>query len=69
MGTSQCHNELEVSYFCTIDQKWKKFHISMDEVSKDNEDLWRYELDKALQEIIFEIERCSIRGVINDALW
>ena len=50
MGTSQCHNELEVSYFCTIDQKWKK-------------------LDKALQEIIFEIERCSIRGVINDALW
>ena len=59
---------LQVSYYDTIDEKWKKFHISMDEVSKENEDLWKYELDDALRDIILQKERLNIRGVIQDAI-
>jgi hypothetical protein len=65
---SEVNNWLEISYYDTVDQKWKKFHISMDEVYEDNEDLWKMELDIALQDIIYEKEKLNIRGTIHDAL-
>jgi len=65
---SEVKDWLEISYYDTVDEKWKKFHISMDEVSQENEDLWKYELDVALQDIIYEKEKLNIRGTIRDAL-
>ena len=38
---SEINNWLEISYYDSVDEKWKKFHISMDEVCKENEDLWK----------------------------
>lgn len=61
-------NYLEVSYYDSFDEKWKKFHISMDEVSAEDEKLWRFELDVAIQDIIYNKERLKIRGTITDAL-
>jgi len=61
-------NWLQVSYYDTIDEKWKKFHISMDEVCTDNEDLWKYELDNAIQDILYEIDKLNPRGQINNAI-
>jgi hypothetical protein len=65
---SEVNNWLEISYYDSVDEKWKKFHISMDEVCKENEDLWKMELDIALQDIIYEKEKLNIRGTIQDAL-
>jgi len=65
---SEVKDWLEISYYDTVDEKWKKFHISMDEVSQENEDLWKYELDVALQDIIYEKDKLNIRGTIRDAL-
>ncbi len=56
---SEVKDWLEISYYDTVDEKWKKFHISMDEVSQENEDLWKYELDVALQDIIYEKEKLN----------
>lgn len=65
---SEVKDWIEISFYDTVDEKWKKFHISMDEVSQENEDLWKYELDIALKEIIYEKEKLNIRGTIRDAL-
>ena len=65
---SEVNNWLEISYYDSVDEQWKKFHISMDEVCTENEDLWKRELDIALQDLIYEKEKLNIRGTIQDAL-
>ena len=65
---SEVKDWIEISFYDTVDEKWKKFHISMDEVSQESEDLWKYELDVALKDIIYEKEKLNIRGTIRDAL-
>lgn len=65
---SEVEDWLEVSYYDTVDEKWKKFHISMDEVSAEDEKMWRFDIDVAIQDILYEKEKLKIRKTISDAI-
>lgn len=61
-------NYLKVTYYDSFDEKWKKFHISMEKVSPEDENIWKYELDIAIQEIIYKKEQLHIKEIISETL-
>ena len=60
---------LQISYYDSIDEKWKKIDIALSNVKYDDKKLFRADLDRSLQDILAEIERLKIRHEIDYQLW
>ena len=60
---------LQISYYDSIDEKWKKIEIALSNVKYDDKKLFRADLDRSLQDILAEIERLKIRHEIDYQLW
>ena len=60
---------LQISYYDSIDEKWKKIEIALSNVKYDDKKLFRADLDRSLQDILAEIERLKIRHEIDYELW
>ena len=60
---------LQISYYDSIDEKWKKIEIALSNVKYDDKKIFRADLDRSLQDILAEIERLKIRHEIDYQLW
>lgn len=56
---------LQVSWYDTVDQKWIKIEIVIGDTQIENKDIWRYDLDIAIQDVLAEIEKQKVELNVN----